>query len=421
MKLFTIAWKDFVIAFRDPSGLVLMLLTPFLLTLVMGWAFGGFGDNNRSTGGLGDIPVAIVNYDEDGQLGQALVDVFNSADLAHLVKPSTHRSETAARAAVDGNELAAVVIIPAGFTQAIIPATSGNTTTAPQLGTAAVEIYGNAGRPLSVNVIRAIVDEFGQRTTAMMVAGMLTPTQLVMSGRINMADTRAFGEAAVLSAQSRGLTQPIRLRGVATEASPEGDSFNFMAYMAPSMAILFLMFTATASARTLLVERQRGTLPRLLTTPTSAGEVLGGKLLGTFAIGLAQMAILIVASWLFFQVRWGSWTAVIALVVPLVAAATAWGVLIAAYARSVGQASALGTAVTLIFAIGAGNFVARTALPAWLRTASLISPNAWGLDGFLALARGGGMAEVMTPILGLTTLTIILFALATALYRRQYA
>ncbi|MBK8432814.1 MAG: ABC transporter permease [Chloroflexi bacterium] len=420
MKLLTIAWKDFVIAFRDPGGLVIMLLTPFLLTLVMGWAFGGFDDSASSTAGLADIPVAVVNYDPDGQLGQALADLLTSADLADLLEPTTNLDETAARAAVDANDIAAVVIIPAGLTQAIIPAGADGAATnaAPELGEATIEIYGNPGRPLSVSVIRAIVDEFNNRITAATAAGSLTPMQLVMSGRITMPEAQSFGETAALSAQNAA--EPITLRGVET-AEGEVEVFDFMGYMAPSMAILFLMFTATASARTILTERQLGTFSRLLTTPTSATEVLGGKLLGTFFIGLAQMLILIVASWLLFQVRWGSWVAVIALIIPLATAATAWGVLIAAYARSVGQANALGTAVSLIFGIGAGNFIARPNLPDWLRTISLISPNAWGLDGFFALSSGGGMADVLQPILGLVTMTAVLFAIATVLYRRQYA
>ncbi|MDA0242081.1 MAG: ABC transporter permease [Chloroflexi bacterium] len=418
MKLLTIAWKDFVIAFRDPGGLVIMLLTPFLLTLVMGWAFGGFDDSASSTAGLADIPVAVVNYDTDGQLGQAFADLLTSADLADLLEPTTALDETAARAAVDANDIAAVVIIPAGLTQTIIPTGTDGATTAPELGEATIEIYGNPGRPLSVSVIRAIVDEFNNRITAATAAGSLTPMQLVMSGRITMPEAQSFGETAALSAQNAA--EPITLRGVET-AEGEVETFDFMGYMAPSMAILFLMFTATASARTILTERQLGTFSRLLTTPTSASQVLGGKLLGTFFIGLAQMLILIVASWLLFQVRWGSWAAVIALIIPLAAAATAWGVLIAAYARSVGQANALGTAVSLIFGIGAGNFIARPNLPEWLRTISLISPNAWGLDGFFALSSGGGMADVVQPILGLLAMTAVLFAIATVLYRRQYA
>lgn len=64
----------------DRAALVLMLAAPFALTLGLGFITGRFSDDDQNTG-LRDIPVVIVNQD-DGQLGTALVNVFQSADLA---------------------------------------------------------------------------------------------------------------------------------------------------------------------------------------------------------------------------------------------------------------------------------------------------------------------------------------------------
>jgi ABC-2 type transport system permease protein len=169
-----------------------------------------------------------------------------------------------------------------------------------------------------------------------------------------------------------------------------------------------------------LAERQWGTLQRLLTSPTSPGQVLGGKISGIFLTGLAQMAILILFSAVFFGVRWGAPVALISLIVATVFAASGWGALLAAYAKSPGQAMSLGAMLALVFAGLAGNFVPRQNYPELLRKISLVTPNAWALEGFQALGQGGGMDEVLLPIAALTIMGVVLFGVATVLFRRQY-
>ena len=82
-KVFLIGWKDLTLAFRDRAALTFMLLAPFLLTLGLGFVTGAFSGSSSS--GVSDIPVIIVNQD-GGQLGNALVEVFQSPDLAELVE-----------------------------------------------------------------------------------------------------------------------------------------------------------------------------------------------------------------------------------------------------------------------------------------------------------------------------------------------
>ncbi len=78
--------------------------------------------------------------------------------------------------------------------------------------------------------------------------------------------------------------------------------FDSLAYYAPSMAALFLMFAMMPVARTPLAEHEAGTLDRLRAAPLLEGELLGGKVLGVFLIGLLQMAVLILVSHSVFQI-----------------------------------------------------------------------------------------------------------------------
>ena len=119
LKTFLIGIKDLRLVFRDRAALTFMLLAPFLLTVGMGFVTGRFSGTSNS--GLSDIPVIIVNLD-DAELGDALVDVFHSDELADLMEPAASSDPEAARRSIDDNQAAAAVIIPEGFTRSIIPA-----------------------------------------------------------------------------------------------------------------------------------------------------------------------------------------------------------------------------------------------------------------------------------------------------------
>ena len=64
-KTLNIAWKDLLVTLSDPAALILTIATPFALTLVMIFAFGGVQDT-----GITGIPVAIVNLDNIRRLNR---------------------------------------------------------------------------------------------------------------------------------------------------------------------------------------------------------------------------------------------------------------------------------------------------------------------------------------------------------------
>ena len=420
-KLLNIALKDLTVVFRDRSALIAMLATPFLLTLAMAFAFGRL-TGGSSSAGLSHIPVIIVNYDT-GQFSQAIAQAFESRDLADLVDVMQATDEATARSRVDEDTAAAAIIIPSDFSESILPAgvTSGDFSTLLNRKQAVVEVYGSPARPISVSIVRSIVDEVLNRLAAGLVGGQVSIAQLIASGLISPQQIQALAQSIGEQAgQAAATIQLIDVKSEMSGAQSGSAGFDWLAYMAPSMAIMFLMFTVTAGGRSILSERQWGTLPRLLTTPSSPVQVLGGKIVGIFLTGSAQVFILIVFSGLAFGVWWGSPIAVVALTLAVVAAATSWGSLLAAYARSPGQANSIGTMLALIFAGIAGNFVPRQNYPQWLQNASLFTPNAWGLEGFIKLAGGGSLADILGPIIALLLMAVVLFGISVIAFRRQY-
>jgi ABC-2 type transport system permease protein len=419
-KILSIAWKDLITTFRDPSALVLMLVTPLALTLAMAFAFGGFTDSGAGGTGLSHIPVVVVN-DDRGDLGRELVELLRSDELEELLDAVLVEDADEARSAVDADEAAAAIIIPEDLTARVIPSGAPQDEAADATSEAAVEVYANPTRPVSVGVVQSVVAGFAAHASATVDGVEVTISQLIQSGLV--APPQAAGMAPALAERiANDLAAADLLSVVSHEASgDEQNGFNWMAYMAPSMAVLFLMFTVTAGGRTVLTERDGGTLSRMLTTPSSSAQVLAGKVFGTYLTGLAQMGLLVVASSIIFGAAWGSPLAVAVLLLALVAAATGWGIAIAAYARTAAQANVIGTAVTLVFAIGAGHFFPRELLPVWLRTVSFISPNAWGLEAFAELGGGAGLGDIVGTVVALAGMAALAFGVAVVLFRRRFS
>jgi ABC-2 type transport system permease protein len=195
--------------------------------------------------------------------------------------------------------------------------------------------------------------------------------------------------------------------------------FDIMAYMAPGMALLFLMYTVSYGGRSILLERTQGTLPRLLVSPTSSTQVLGGKVVGIFFTGVAQVGILILASAVFFGVRWGDPAGVAVLILATVYGAAGWGMLITAMARTPAQVGSIGSAIMLIFGILGGSFINLDQMHPMVQTLSKITPNAWGLDGFTTLALGGTLADLVIPVTALLIMGSVLFGISVVLFNRK--
>ncbi len=414
-KLLLIGLKDLKLMFRDRAALTFMLLAPFLLTIGMGFVTGRFSGGST---GISDIPVVIVNLDQ-AELGNALEDLFNSEDMAELMEPTASHvvDPEAARQLIDSDQASAAVIIPKGFTESIIPAEG--TMMDPnyvQPEPVQIEVYANPSRPTGAGIVKAIVDEFVSRVEEGRVSGMTSIVGLMQSGLLNPQNAESEARALfedVEQSESTAITLKTDKEGaVATE-------FDLLAYFAPGMALMFLMYTVSYGGRSILAERAQGTLPRLMISPTRTAQVLGGKVLGIFFMGVAQVGILILASAVFFQVKWGDPLGMIALILAAVFGAAGWGMLITALARTPAQVGSTGSAIMLIFGILGGSFINLEQFPPIMQAISKITPNAWGLDGFTTLALGGTLKNLTEPITALLIMGAVLFGIAVVIFNRS--
>src|SRR6185503_20041724 len=118
-----------------------------------------------------------------------------------------------------------------------------------------IEVYTNPSRPTSAGVVKAIVDEFVSRVEEGRTSGMTSILQLMASGLLNPEN--AESEASNLfqnvdESQTTAITLKINTEGA------EAIEFDILAYMAPGMALLFLMYTVSYGGRSILAERSQG-------------------------------------------------------------------------------------------------------------------------------------------------------------------
>jgi ABC-2 type transport system permease protein len=415
-KILIIGWKDLIVTFRDRAALIMMLAAPLALTVGLGFVTGSFSGNSDN-GGIQDIPVAVVNQDE-GELGAVLVETFNSPELAGLLEPAMTADPIQAKLQVDNDELAAVVIIPAGFSGSVIP----DQETGELSEAASIEVYSSPARPIGSGVVQSIVTGFVNQVETGVLSGEVAITQLVTSGLIAVQDIPQVVEqvSGRLQTAPQSGASPITINRATSGLNSE-QSFNPIAFFATGMAVFFLMYTVTIGGRSILAERNDGTLRRLLVTPTTTVQVLGGKVLGIFMSGFAQVGLLILGTTLVFNLNWGDPLGVVVLVAAVSAAATGWGLLLAGIAKTTNHVASVGTALMLTFGILGGSFIPAESFTGPLQSLRLITPNAWAMDGFNLLNTGRTLADIVGPVVALVVMAAVLFAVAVFLFRRRWA
>ncbi len=416
-KILTIMWKDISLLWRDRTALILVIAGPLVLTLGMGLVTGSFNRSDDAPA-VSEIPVAIVDHD-GGELAQPLIDLFTGPDLSDLLSAEVWDDEAAALEEVRAGRVAALIVIPDGFSQSFMPDMATGDSPAP----VALQIYGDPGSPIRAGIVRSIAEEFTARAETGVTTIRLSLTELVTSGAVppeQLPDVgRALSEGLLTGDASTSTSGLIRVRTETAAAGDDDQGFNLLSYFAPAMALLFLMYAVTLGARTLLSERREGTLARMLAAPVTPGQVLGGKVTGIFLGGFIQMAVLILLTTVMFRLNWGNPLGVLLLVVAAALAATGWGLLIASLSSNDSQISAMGMALTLIFGIVSGSFIPGQSFGPVMNAAARLTPNRWALDGFMSLAAGDGLAGIAAPVAALSVMAVVLFVASAVLMRRR--
>jgi ABC-2 type transport system permease protein len=165
-----------------------------------------------------------------------------------------------------------------------------------------------------------------------------------------------------------------------TGNSPANRVYQFFI---PSYTVLFVFFLVNIMGRSIIGERDTGTLRRLRISPVNSSSILIGKTLPFLVLSLAQTVILMISGRILFGMSWGPepW-----LLLPIMfctsSAATSLGLLFSTVAKTESQVSSFGNLILLSSAGISGCLVPRAWMPPFTQKISLLTPHAWALDAY---------------------------------------
>jgi ABC-2 type transport system permease protein len=380
--------KDLKARLRDRSALLIGIVVPFGLALIFNSIFSGI------SGGSDVISLGVVNADHGAASQQFISQVLPAVGRSGLIAVHTEPTLTQAKALAAKGTLAAVIVIPAGFSarvQANQPAS--------------MEVIGNVDAPVSTEVARSIAESYAADLNRIRLS-----VAIVAAGN---GGTLPPARVAALAAQAAAATAPVAV----TDVSAQTKELNQKSFFAAGMAVFFLFFTVQFGVTSLLEERNDGTLARLLAAPISRASILGGKLLTSFLLGAISMAVLVAATTVLFGARWGNPAGVTVLIVTAIMAATGIMALIATVAKNAEQAANWQSVVAVILGLIGGTFFPVSQAPGVLSELTFVAPQAWFLRG-LGDLRGGSLSVVWVPAMAMLAFAAVTGGLALFRLRR---
>lgn len=455
-KIWVIARRDVYSTIKDRNLLIIMFITPIILSTIIAAAFSGV------TGGgspIENIPVAIVNQDRGTEAGggrvnngdmlmnilmsnptsmatafsdgENMVDVCaplvvarettaQSGSISTLIKASRLTDPALARAGVDDGTYAAAVIIPANFSESITY-TGPNASFKP----VQIEIYGDSNRSISAGIVRSIVEA----VTNNLLTGNITFATFFdtlisnnWTGSLMLSASGVFNAPLACAFNTNISNLSINFQSPTGTAPP---AFNPLVSLGASIAGFFALFTASASAAGILEERRNGTLLRMLVSPTPRITIILGKLLGTFIMVLVQLAFLFVALTLVntvfegeFRLIWGdNMLAIIALLLATSLAVSGVGIIVVSLAKNIDQANIFSSIIAMFMGVLGGAFFSVDQLPETLQPITRLSVIRWSTEAFTRLSQGN--SDIMLNLVWLLGLGGVMFLFGLILFNRR--
>jgi ABC-2 type transport system permease protein len=299
VRLRAIARKELLQVWRDPRSLMIALLMPLVQMFMLGYGVS-----------LDIKHVPLCTLDREGsQQSEALLRGFSASQYFQIVKVLTnYRGLTAA---IDSGDCRIAIVIPPDFSLRLN-----------ESGASSVE---------------AIVDATDDNT-ASVAAGYAEAVVANFSDQVQIAASNAQGRPAVitpLSVQSR------------VWFNEDLDSKDFII---PGLAAMILALVgAQLTSLTVSREWERGTMELLISTPVTPMEVMAGKLLPYFAIGLFDAGLCISLALFWFDVPFrGTFFTLLLTTVLFLAVVLGIGYLISVSIRSQLGASQIALLLTML-------------------------------------------------------------------------
>jgi ABC-2 type transport system permease protein len=252
VRVWAVARKEFLHVLRDPRSLSIAIALPLLLMVLFGYALSFDVDQ---------VPLVVWDQNES-QASREFVSHFTGS--RYFALQGHVRNYRELERAVDSGQALVALVLPRDFAEKL-------------------------------------------------ESGRAAPAQLIVDGSDSNTATLAMGYADVVAqtySQQVALQQVQRMQG-ATLRRPldlrprvwfnaEMESKN---YIVPGLiAVIMMVIAALLTSLTIAREWERGTMEQLIATPVKGPELILGKLLPYFALGLLDVLLVVLLGEFLFHV-----------------------------------------------------------------------------------------------------------------------
>ena len=347
---------------RDKRSLGLALAMPAMMLLLYGFALSLDVDH---------IPIFI--YDQDGtSASRSLARDFQGSRFFDVIGMAGDYRKI--DRAIDSNEILMGVVIPRDFGKKLGAG-----------GTAEVQLLVDGSDSNTSAIAMGYAESVVQGYSSATRADILNRKGIKMPPPPVVAQTRVWYNSSL---QSKNFVVP----GL--------------------IAVILMILTGQLTTLTIAREWEMGTMEQVLSTPLRPAEMVLGKMLAYFVVGLADAILAFISGVTVFAVPFrGSLLVLAVSTLVFLCGAMFWGVLISSGARTQVAAYQLGMLSTFLPGFLLSGFVfSIDTMPAWIQVISVIVPSRYFVTILKALfLKGVGLSIVWPQIAYLVLFTVIVY------------
>jgi len=389
VQLYGVALKEIRHTVRDKRMMAISLIAPAVQLGLFGFAVDFDVD---------DVPTIVVDHDQTVASRQHLRQILADGTLTRVGETA---NDAAAERAIDSGDVAAALIVPAGFERELEHGHLAHLQimvdgTDPNRGSIAVATVSRYAREQTRSTVKR---ELANRRTAARVGAALDPSTRPTA-------MPAFPDVTLLP---RVLHNP-RLKTAV--------------YMVPGItALLLLVVTVIITAMGLARERETGTLEQVMVTPMSSIVLLVGKLLPYVAIGLFDFLLaMVVATWMFDVPIHGPLSVALLGTAAYVTCTLGVGLLISTVSRTQQQAFIGGLLFMMPALLLSGVMTPLWGIPNWMLPLTKINPVKYYVEIVRGvLLRGSDIYDLSSQIVTLFAIGGLVLLFAAWRFKRSLA
>ncbi len=366
--------KEALHILRDPRSLLMALAVPLLMLLLYGYGL---------TLDVDRVPTLVYDADRSPE-SRELLARFGSSRYFRILGAARDYADI--QRAMDRDRCLIALVIPDNFSQEL-----------------------RRDRQAEVQVL---VDGSDSNTASIALAYAETVLQFHSAAlRARALDRKGGGEFKI----------PVEARPRVWYNS-ELKSRN---YIVPGLiAVILQIIAALLTSLTIAREWEMGTMEQLLSTPLRPAELVLGKLLAFFGVGLADTLIAILAAVLVFGVPLrGSPPLLLLTSCMFLFGALCWGILISALARSQVLAFQMGLLTSFLPALILSGFIfAIETMPKVIQVVTYIVPSRYFVTSLKGIfLKGVGWEVLGADLAFLAAFAALVFLIATRRLKRRLA